>query len=261
VKNCPYCSREIEDQAVLCAECRQTLFGDIMDVMGDQFNLDLRIEFFDEKNASIEIVDHSEKKNSHFGELLLFVCFALRQMHNLGFSNPVSQSMAEVLAFCGNPTRPLTILVGPHELSLDEVIRELKKGSFKPTKRFLSTDHVAIVSSPRAKAKKSFLCKMEMENKQLKFQVKTKGIPLLGPGVLYYVPLSVGILLKHLAESNSSDKDVLKALQNAAKFTGEILQSGKITALNQATLAFLTATRAFASSFEDVSDYPQGTSN
>ncbi len=223
-------------------------------VIGEKQHIDLSIDFFDEKNASINILDQTEKQSKHFGELLLFISFALRQMHNLGLSNPVSQSMAEVLAFCGNPTHPLTILVGPHKFSLDEVIKELKKGSFKLPKRFLSTDHVAIVSSPRAKAKKRFLCKLEMGNKQLKFRVKAKGLPLLSPGVLYYVPLSVGILLKHLADNNKSDKSVLEALQNAAKLTGELMRSGKVTVLNQTTLAFLTATRAFTSSFEFGSD-------
>jgi hypothetical protein len=230
-------------------------------IIGQKYHIDLSIDFFDEKNASIEIKNQSEKQCRHFGELLLFVCFALRQMHNLGLSNPVSQSMAEVLAFCGNPTRPLTLMVGPHELSLGEVIKELKKGSIKPPKRFISVNTIHIVTSPREKGKKRFMCKLEMENQQLRFRVRPTGLPLLGSGVIYYAPISIGILLKHLAEINSSNKDMLKALQNAAKFTGEIMRSGTVTALNQPALAFLTAARAFSSSLEEISDYPWRISN
>ncbi|MEJ2606622.1 MAG: hypothetical protein P8Z41_08105 [Anaerolineales bacterium] len=220
------------------------------DVIGQRYHIDLFIDFFDEKNASIDIKHRSEERGKHFGELLLFTSFTLRQVHNLGLANPVSVSLAEVLAFCGNPTRPLTLLVGPHELSLGEVITELKKGSIKPPTRFISMENISTVNSFGRKGKKRLLGELVMENQQLRFTIRTKGLPFMGPGALYYVPVTVGFLLQHIAEINSHCKKRVSALQHAAKYTGEILQSGKVTAMNQSTLAYLIASRAFSSSLE-----------
>jgi hypothetical protein len=209
--------------------------------MADQVKLE--INFYSEDKASISL--QTPMKQQRFGEIVLFCSFALRQMHNLGLNHPVTSSLAKALASNEDPRTPLTLLLGPPEFSLRTVGHSLKTDS-DPMKNFVSADTVKIVSSSWRRGQKSFIAKLEIKNERALLQLDVKGFGMLGGGVNYYAPLSVGILLKYLALSRAGETDYLKSLSRAANRCGAAAQKYEITPTSQLFLAYQIARNAFS---------------
>jgi hypothetical protein len=209
--------------------------------MVDQVKLEMN--FYSKDKASISL--QTRMKQQRFGEIILFCSFALRQMHNLGLNHPVTKSLAKALASNEDPRTPLTLLLGPPEYSLRNIGHSLRT-DIDPMKNFVSADTVKIVRSSWRGGQKRFIATLEIKNERALLQLDVKGFGVLGGGVNYYAPLSVGILLKQLALSRSGETDYLKSLSRAANLCGKALGRVEITATSQLTLAYQVAKDTFS---------------
>ena len=203
----------------------------------------LEIDFYSEDKASISL--KSQMKQQRFGEIVLFCSFTLRQMRNLGLNHPVTLSLAKALASNKDPCTPLTLLLGPPEYSVRDIGYSLRAGT-DPMKNFVSVDTVKIVSSSWRSGKKRFIATLEIKDERALLQLDVKGFGMLGQGVNYYAPLSVGLLLKHMALSRAGETDYLNSLSRAANLCGEAAQKYEITPTSQLSLAYQTAKDAFS---------------
>jgi len=198
----------------------------------------LCIEFLSPETAALYIETSAPDGERQFAELLLFTSLALRQLHNLGTIHPVTRSLAKALQECGDTRIPLTTLLGPPDLSLKRLTTSLASGAPEPFSNYVSVDIVKIVRFSGQKGKKRFLATLNQHGDLAVLRLDPKGFDLLGAGVNYYAPLSVGILLHQLALSRREGAVYLRQLLAAARSCGTALLRDQISVLSQPSLAY-----------------------
>lgn len=197
-----------------------------------------RIEFLSPETAALNIETSAPEDGRSFAELLLFTSLALRQLHNLGTTHPVTRSLAKALQACSDARIPLTTLLGPPDMSLKRLTTPLASGAPDPFSNYVSVDIVKIVQFSGQKGKKRFLATLNQRGDLAVLRLDTKGFGLLGAGVNYYAPLSVGILLHQLALSHREDAVYLRQLLAAARSCGTALLRDQISVISQPSLVY-----------------------
>ena len=210
--------------------------------MGD--HLEFRIEFPDQSQAAIELTIRASEPRHQYGEALLFACLAIRQMHNMGTHHPVSTSLAEALASIQDPTSPMKVLLGAPELSMQRIKAAMKEGAPDPMDNIVSTEVVTLVPFKGQRGKKRFLGTLEFDSGRALFLLHPKGFNAMGEGVNYYAPLSVAVLLRHLARGRMEDTTYQRRLSLIANACGNAISSGQVTTLSQPTLVVAIASEA-----------------
>jgi len=198
----------------------------------------LQVEFYSKDEAAIHIESRTSANELLFSEVLLFCSFALRQLHNLGRKHPVTHSLATVLASTQDARTPLTLFVGPPDFSFRHSIFSLKDEPPDPLKNHVSVDEIKLVPFKERLGEKRFVAALGFRSKRALLRVHPKGFGRLGRGLNYYAPLSVGLLLRHLAFLDSRGPDYVRALALAARLCGEGFLVGKVTVASQPVLAF-----------------------
>lgn len=206
--------------------------------------LDLQVEFYSKDEAAICIKSRTPPDELLFGEILLFCSFALRQMHNLGSKHPVTHSLATALASNQGARTPLTLFVGPPDFSFRDISFSLKDEVPDPLKNYVSLDDIKLVPFKEQPGEKRFLATLDFRSKRALLRLHPKGFGPLGRAVNYYAPVSVALLLRHLAFLQSRDPDYIRALSLAASLCGEAFLLGKATVVSQPVLAFEIAAYA-----------------
>jgi hypothetical protein len=210
--------------------------------MGD--NLEFRIEFLDQSQAAIEIKMRASEARHQYGEVLLFACLALRQTNNMGIHHPVSRSLGGALAWLQDPASPFKVLLGPPEFSRQWINAAMKEGAPDVMANIVSTDIVTLVPFRRQRGKKRFLGTLEFDSGRPSFLLHPKGFDANGGGVNYYAPLSVAVLLRHLACVRKEDTTYQGQLSLVANACGKAIFSGQVTILSQLALAVAIASEA-----------------
>jgi hypothetical protein len=212
--------------------------------IGMRNRFELQVEFYSKDEAAINIQSRSPAAELALGEILLFCSFALRQMHNLGTNHPVSLSLARALASNQDPRTPLTLFVGPPDFSFRDISLLPKDEVSDPLKNYVSLDAIKLVPFEEQHGEKRFLATLDVKSEHALLRLHGKGFDLLGRGVNYYGPVSVGLLFRHLALLHFEDGNYLGPLSQAARLCGEALLMGKISVLSQPVLAFQIAADA-----------------
>lgn len=139
---------------------------------------------------------------------------------------------------------PLTLFVGPPDFSFRDISFSLKDEVPDPLKNYVSLDDIKLVPFKEQPGEKRFLATLDFRSKRALLRLHPKGFDPLGRGVNYYAPVSVGLLLRHLAFLQSRDPDYIRALSLAASLCGEAFLLGKVTLVSQPVLAFEIAAYA-----------------
>jgi hypothetical protein len=202
------------------------------------------VEFLTKDEVAIGISLDSPVPNPDFAMLVLFSSFALRQMHNLGTSHPVTQSLASALAAINKPDAQLVILLGPPDLSLNQLQQASRDGASDPMQNFVSVDSFKLAPYRNQKGKKRFLSSLTYDEHQARLLMDLKGFDFMGRGVNYYAPLSVGLLFRRLVSLQGQHSEYLPSLVYTANLSGKALLSGTITSTSQPFLALQVAQEA-----------------
>jgi hypothetical protein len=204
----------------------------------------LEINFYSKDKASISL--QSRMKQQQFGEIVLFCSFAFRQMRNIGLKHPMSLNLAEELLKNQDPSTPLILLLGPPKLTFMNIFSPLKRDIPDPLKNFISVDTVKLIPPTGRAGQKLFLATLDIDPGRALLHLDPKGFTLLGIGVNYYAPLSVGLLLRHLALSRPAEASFLKSLSRAANLCGKAVLEFEVTAVSQIFLAYQIAAKAIS---------------
>jgi len=176
--------------------------------------MDLEIHFHQQDEASVYLESNTSGKEGEFGEILMFCCFALRSMANLG-RHPITSSLATLLS-----------QIGDHLIELPD---------------HYSPDDAKLVDYKGNPRRKRFIAGLRCTNENFNFKFKPKGFGLLARGMGYYAPNSVIILLRYLVEKRIDDGDFISNLSQAAKKCGEAYISGDLSPRTQHQIALMIA--------------------
>jgi hypothetical protein len=199
---------------------------------------ELQVEFYSKDEAAINIQSRAAPDELGFGEILLFCSFALRQLDNLGANHPVSLSLATALATIQDARTPLTLFVGPPDLSSRDIGPSLEGEVPEPPKYRVRIDGIKLIPLKEQPGQKRFLATLDFKSKRALLLLHPKGFDRHGRGINYYAPVSVGLLLRHLACLHQEDTSCLRRLCLAARRCGEAFLLGRVTVLSQPALAF-----------------------
>jgi hypothetical protein len=188
--------------------------------------IDYCIQFYSEREASISVTPQPSDFPVEFNEMFLFCTYVFRQSFNIDQKHPICISLGKSLS---------TVIDSRDPLLLTLVDPKLKLNSDNPLIE-LSTTEVYILNSSQKKVDKELSGQVQLERGLVRFIMNKKGFNFLGLGLNYYVPLSVGLLLNHLART-STNEIFIKSLGVAARQCGEIVLNQEITAPNQMVLA------------------------
>jgi hypothetical protein len=197
----------------------------------------LNIEFVSEYEAAIGIPLDKPYNDPGFAMIVLFASFSLQQMHNMGMTHPVTQSLAQALSSLTDPQLPLRTLLGTPDLSINRMRQFLHEGAPEPIQNYISIDTVRLVRFNGQKGMKRFLASLKIDEQRAILQLDPKGFDVRGIGTHYYAPLSVGLLLKHLALLKGEHPEYLIRLAKVANMCGRAILRSLITPMNQIFLA------------------------
>ena len=223
-------------------------FGKKVDDPKRSHRIALKVHFYREDEVASSIASNASANELLFGEILLFCCFALRQMLNLGTKHPVSLSLANALASNQDPLLPLTLYLGPPSPShtLYALRSSTRQGVYEGASKRVSVDLIKFVLYHGELGKKYFIATLDFHAQRALFQLRPQGFGLLGAGVNYYAPLSVGLLPKHLADSRPNSPVYLSQLSFPANLCGRAFLDGKLSIPSQHVWASRIAHKATA---------------
>jgi hypothetical protein len=193
----------------------------------------LEIDYHQQDQASLFLESSNSNQEELFGEILLFCCFTLRVLVNLGQSQ-VASSLATLL------------------LRIEKNLSNINE--------FDGPDWPEIVEYKGTSGRKQFIANLKYSDNSFNFNLDTKGFGLLGRGIDYYAPNSVFLLLKYLAKRRFEDKNYITNLAQAAIQCGQVFYSGRLTVINQSQVALYIAGSVMGSqevdntSIEKISD-------
>jgi len=182
--------------------------------------MELQVDFYQQDEASLFLESNAPGDLHDFGEIVLFDCFTLRQMHNL-VRAPASMVLASLLG------------------SIHGVVDVLELVTTTPQ------DFPRLVDYRGIPGRKRFLATLDFNTERASFILKPRGFGLLGKGVNYYAPHSVILLLKYLASRHISDSEYLARISRAANICAMVFVQRKVTTFTQAGLAVGIARTVF----------------
>lgn len=186
--------------------------------------IEFHIDFYDETTASIAVNPKSGGFPEGFLELFVFSTYVLRQAHNIGQKHLISVALGNTLSRVEKSRDALVLMVANPKLDIEHPAIEL------------STSVIRLVSRSRRKALKGFGGEVRRGGGAIQFILNLQGFNVLGLGINYYVPVSVGLLLNHLAMQPIANWFEV-ALSKAANQCGDIILHQEITMQNQMPLA------------------------
>lgn len=181
------------------------------------------VHFHDQDHASVELTINGveDERNT---EVLLFCLFALRQLVNLGRSEPALR-LAGFLSDAG--------------ANINEFIQHQ------------SSDAPRLVEWKGVQGEKRFVATLTRTDDHFNFQMNQKGFGFFNRGIGYYAPHSVLLLLKHLGKRRSEDQRYVRLLGNAAVGCATAFRDGQCTITTQYHIA-LIAVSILACATKDV---------
>ncbi len=172
--------------------------------------MELRIDFYQQDEASLFLESNTPGDLQKYYEVLLFVGFALRQLKNLGRIQ-VALATANLLTIIGDEIKQLVEYSGP--------------------------DFPTIVDYRGNPGRKRFLVVLDVENEKVGMSVYPKGFGILGRGINYYVPNTVLLLIRFLVNRNIDNELALKRLSLAAKMCGNLVIEKKLSTFDYMSYA------------------------
>lgn len=185
----------------------------------------VEIDFYQQDEAGVYLETSAVGDDEKFAEILLFCCFANRQMVLLknDYKGQVS-SLATVL-----------------------------KGIAQELDRFLwhsGDDAAKLVQYRGPEGGKRFTVYLKYSEGDFKFKVTPHGFGLLARGVGYYAPNAVMVLLQYLGRRRKGDPSYLKALGEAVWGCAVAYLGGFTTISSQSNIAMMVTSKAFSSIYE-----------
>jgi hypothetical protein len=159
----------------------------------------LEIHFYDNDRVGVHMEVASEQPT--YTELLLFHLYVVRQLTNLGRTEP-ALCLAGMLAKLDAATLRALVHVDSQELP------SLVSYSGKARKRF-----VASLRDPSGDAR---------------FNLNAKGFGVVAGGPGHYAPLSILMLIKYLVKEHPADFEYIHRLALAARNCGSTFLDGKL---------------------------------
>lgn len=229
--------------------------------MENQFHLD--IDFYDEHQASVVIQANTKVEDREFGEIVLFNCFALRQMQNLqSFGIPLARILSVVDSSLTSHRSYIELLMNLR--TLEELafyvpliaalgvdiewlvpymipLKIAKAASGVDDKAIIAEiwpSVTQIVNRRTSPGNKRFFAEMFLTKDKVQFELNLKGFGIFGKGVNYYAPMSVILFLKHLFDQ-SDDKSYFRHKRHLAKSSnlcGNAFLSGEINPASQLSI-------------------------
>lgn len=210
----------------------------------------LSIDFYEDSKAAVTISwppGTSQATDPQIGaatDALLFACYSLRQLRNLG-NHPSASALAQALMTWSPPITSefanQTVDSAPIVAHPTHVLRDAAINMGLTTEAADKKYGKPIYLVPnQGNGKKRFLARLRATSDRPVFWLKTKGFGLggiLGFGITQPATDSVMILLAHLAQSYRDDESYLKGVQNVAYECAREHRAGKITSMNQEPLA------------------------
>jgi len=175
----------------------------------------VEIHFHQKDKASVFLESNATADDQRRHELLLFSCFAARQLANVAEDMQLASSLAKSLSMFELPLAPLD-------------------DDLKPFIGFVLTtapDAAKLVDYKGIPGRKLFEAEIRIVP-PTSFTLQNKGFGSLLRGINYYATNSVLLLLKYLARRRIEDGDYLYNLSKVAEFCGRIYLKGKLTPEN-----------------------------
>src|SRR5262249_45723584 len=173
----------------------------------------LEIHFHEQEVASVFLENNGISAAANFGEVYIFILYAIRQLATLG--EPEAGMLAPLLFNC---TDIIPDLAGRHELG-----------------------GVKIIQYPGKQGRKVLHAKFSLRQNSQSFHFNTKGFGLFSSGIGYYSPTSVFVLLRYLAMKHAADEEYLTKLAESAKLCGASHLNRHLSMTNQTQIAFTIA--------------------
>ena len=161
-----------------------------------------QVHFHKGETASCIISVTSSGKEAIADELLLWSCFAVRQLNNMGRDAP---TLASLLA------------------NVAEGLEQLANHDGQGPK---------LLNQHRATARKRFEAALVPYRDGFRFRLRMKGFGILGRGLGYYCPLSALLLLRHMAKRRRGEPRYMACLEKLAAITGGAFLAGYINMRN-----------------------------
>ncbi len=176
--------------------------------------MNAEIHFHQQDQASVFLETTVSGNEEKFAEILLFCCFAIRQMVNFG-RDPAAFAIARLLDYASTALKEVADHQSPDEAKLVEY-----KGS---------------------PGRKRFVARVTCTDDRLGFILKPKGFGLLGRGMGYYGPDSVTLLLKYLVKKRNGDDEFIGKLAAAAAMCAQAYSQGQVSLATQSQIAMMVA--------------------
>ena len=217
----------------------------------------LSVDFYDKNRASVSISSDRTEARAEIQELddaLLFACYGLRQLKNLG-NHPSARALADELALWDTAFHlsalesvaqengalqafPSHVIMGASlDIGMDFEAADRKYGS-----------PIYLVNS-EGKGKPRFAARMKFKGDRPLFWLDAKGFGLgglLGVNIPQYATDSVILVLAHLTKTYSSQPDFLRGLSLVAQDCARVYQAGRIGSINQELIAMEFVSERFS---------------
>ena len=175
-----------------------------------------QVHFHDNNTASCIVSVPASGEEGMGDQLLLWACFANRQLVNMGSDAP-----------------PLASFLSKVPGSLDQIVDADGKGP-------------KLLSGHPGNARRRFEAQIIPTGKGRRFILKMKGFGIFGKRLDYYWPTSVVLLLRHLARLGKNNPDYVAALAALAQVTGQAFLAGEVNMRNGAQRAWLHVVAALS---------------
>lgn len=169
------------------------------------------IHFYTEQDAYVNVTHLADEDRKEFSEIFIFCSFTIRIISQIGQKHPVCVALATTLSLVEDSRVPLIIWVANPDFRSNE-----------PSLRNVLINGIRIVNSSQNNKVKGFTGILEYDNHQARHDITPEGFNLLGQGIPYYAPLSVGLLLNYLGKRPYGEK-FIKSLSVAAKLCGQTI--------------------------------------
>jgi hypothetical protein len=161
-----------------------------------------QVHFYPDNSASCVVNVASSGNEGIADTLLLWACFANRQLNNMGKDAP---SLAGVLG----SVKGGLVALAEHD-----------------------GEGPRLLDACPGQARKRFEGHLVPAGEGLTFKLAMKGFGVFGKGLRFYCPISVILLLRHMAKRGQGDPRFIACLENLAETTGTAFMRGDVNMRN-----------------------------